>query len=471
MTKPLQKKAYLVGIKGVALTAMAEILIADGWVVEGSDVVEDFVTAEQLAQFAIKIHTFSAPVPKDTNLLIYTGAHHGEHHPQVLEAKALGIRCLSHAQALAEWFNRKQTIAVCGVGGKSSISAMIAWILEKTHQHPSYSVGVGKIIDLKTVGQWTNQSDWAVVEADEYAQNPTDVKSGAQLIPRFSYLKPNLIVASRILYDHPDVYINEEHTWRVFTEWFKQSKLQKPIITHIDNIEKLKQLLPNHQFISYGFNKSAQARITSFVGSAPKTQTRFIFNQQAYSLELQVPGQHNVENALAAILATHYLNDTPIGEACLALASFRSTFRRFEYKGKASNCELYDDYAHHPREIFAVLEAAKAWVGEKKLIVAFQPHTYSRTRRLWNDFVQILAQIDNLYLLKIFPSARESEEAPIEINTLADEIKKHNAKINVNTSQSIDELAKKLSVYKTEDAIILTLGAGDIYQVHDLILK
>lgn len=459
---------YLVGIKGVAMTGMANMLIDAGKSVQGSDVNEDFVTSKQLNQLGLEIQDFSSPLPAQIDCLIYTAAHGGETHPQVQAAQSRGIITMSHAQALADFFNQKKGIAVCGVGGKSTISAMIAWIFEKTQQPISYSVGVGEIIDLDKSATWNNQADWMVAEADEYATNPNQVLQGEQLIPRFSFLKPQITVCSQIMFDHPDVYQNEQHTHQVFSDFFQQIKPDGIIIMH-QSSAMLGLPHTAETKLTYGSNPTCDAVVNLTPSSSESTNVgQLLIGSEQHKLQIRLPGKYNLENAAAAILAAREAGIS-ISESIEALKSFQSTSRRFEFKGQKNGVLYYDDYAHHPMEIAAVLAALRESFPTKKCVVAFQPHTFSRTKDLLAEFAVTLANSPELVLLDIFASAREKDRGDISSDKLVEAIQKQNPNLSVTNLHSINNLAAYCQKLLSAGDLFISLGAGDIYKVHDLI--
>ncbi len=459
---------FLVGIKGVAMTSMAQLLVDAGKSVQGSDVKAEFVTQRQLDRLDIELHKLTDPLPAKIDCIIYTAAHGGETQFQVEEAKSKNLPVYSHAAALGEFFNQKQGIAVCGVGGKSTISAMITWILEKNHFHPSYAVGVGEIIGLSRAAQWRPESRWMVAEADEYAVNPSQIKHGQKLIPRFSYLKPQVTVCSQIMFDHPDVYHDEKHTHQIFSEFFQQIKPGGTLIMH----QSAAMLGLDHsaeKLLTYGSLPTCQAVVGLNEHQSHRQAVGTItINNQSYPVSLTIPGKYNLENAAAAVLATLQVGIDP-ARAIASLANFRSTTRRFEFKGEKNGVLFYDDYAHHPMEIAAVLAALKESFADKRVVVAFQPHTFSRTKELFNQFVITLARAPELVLLDIFASARENNHGEITSDHLVKAIQQHNSQLQVSNLHSISNLATYCQSTLSADDLLITLGAGDIYQVHDII--
>lgn len=460
---------YLVGIKGVAMTALAQVLIDAGHRVQGSDVSETFVTQPILDRLAIPIDTFAAALPADVDQVIFTAAHQASRHPQVQTAVERGIPILSHAEALATWFNQKQGVAVCGVGGKSTISAMLAWILEKSDNHPSYAVGVGDIIGLNRTGTWDVAGTSFVAEADEYAIDPGAVARQEPILPRFHYLRPSITIASTISFDHPDVYTDEAMTRRVFTEWFATMSSNGTLISSDENRLWLEQAGLALTLQWYGEQKESNwVLATEPVVTQGKSQATIIANQQSYQLSLAVPGSYNMKNALAAIAGAHQLG-VPVAESNKYLATFHSTKRRFEHVGTFHGVDGYDDYAHHPREIMVVLKAARQWFGDTRVVVAFQPHTYSRTKALLSDFITALSQTPEVVLLDIFASARESEDPTISSDLLCDGLRHHTPTQLVRNVHTIEGLAAYVQTELHSGDVLLTLGAGDIYTVYTLL--
>lgn len=457
---------HLVGIKGVAMASLAQLLLDKGKTVTGSDVAEEFVTQEILEKLSITIDsTFKAPLPSTTDCVIYTAAHQGKLQPLVQEAIQKNIPVFSHAEALSFFFNDKKGIAVCGVGGKSTVSAMISWILEKTNHNPSFSVGVGNIIGLNKTGKWDSNSEFFVAEADEYVTDPAAIQNGESAIPRFSYLQPYLTVCTHLKFDHPDVYKDEIHTFETFNTFFSQIKESGSLVAHYEDLDKITTSVSTKTFgrtaeadLQYIFDATAS---TSGV-----TSGTFVFQSKEYPVTLQVPGEYNLENAAIAVLSCTII-DIPVDESISALATFHSTSRRFEKKGQWNTVPLYDDYAHHPSEISAVLSALSSWYPRNRKVVAFQPHTYSRTKSLFSEFVESFKGADVIILLDIFASAREKEDSTVSSTQLAENIQKTFPQKEVMQTKSPQTLAELcLSILKPND-VFLTIGAGDIYKVYD----
>ncbi len=461
---------HLVGIKGVAMTSLAQILIDAGYQITGSDLPESFVTDEQLTKLDLAIqHGFENKLPEQTEAVVYTAAHGGSYNPQVQEARAKGIPAFSQAEALSFFFNSKQGIAVCGVGGKSTVSAMISWIIESNKRHPSFSVGVGNIIGLDRTGAWRPNGHQFVAEADEYVTDPISVQNGNSGIPRFSYLNPKVIVATSISFDHPDVYKNLQHTIDTFSGFFSKLTIDDTLVLTEQVLESGVRL-PTSNKVIVGTSGAADYRyeLVNAHSKAGTTVARLHTTQQTYTVTLKLPGEYNIQNAVCAIAACSAIGVSN-SKSIAALKDFRSTSRRFEQKQEFQGVTFYDDYAHHPRELTAVIQALKNWYPSNPTIIVFQPHTFSRTKALLNDFAQSLSTAEQLILLDIFPSARESIDPTISSTDLARAIEQLNPHLSVPVLATVPELAHYLKTKVRPGTIVLTAGAGDVYSVYDLL--
>lgn len=466
---------HLVGIKGVAMTALAQCLFDIGHLPTGSDVEEDFVTSEVLKKFGFNIARGFSPdhISPDVDLVIYTGAHSGKQNVEVQEAMKRGVPVMTHAEALGKLMEGKRGISVCGTGGKSTTSAMIAWILEYAGKKPSYAIGVGNVPNLERTGRYSEESEWFVAEADEYAVDPTGDHR-----PRFIYQHPNAIVCTNLDYDHPDIYKDFDQMKKTFSDFFEtvedcvyvnaDNDVLLSIFTSLREQEKI-----NFESCSVGFSEKSDYRLIDlgildgnskyrieYTGSAERQP--FVFGTTAWEGSLLIPGQHNIRNAGLAIVTVMNECDVKPEVAVEALATFASTMRRFEYKGKIGDVEMYDDYAHTPDEIHSTIQALREYRPGKRIVVAFQPHTYSRTKALFDGFVQELSQADEVILLDIFASAREAADPTVSSHLLASNIRNTTYEIH-----SYEELAQKLSEILKPGDVFISMGAGDIYKVYE----
>lgn len=451
---------YLVGIKGVAMTSIAQCLIDAGKTVRGSDVDENFVTEKVLKSFDIKIDEI-AQIPDFVNLkidaVVYTAAHQGINNPQVKAAVEANIPVYTQAEALAEFFNQKQGMAVCGVGGKSTVSAMLTFVLEKlAKEELSFSVGVGEIIGIDRTGRWRENAKYFVAEADEYVIDPHAKDKGENFTPRFSFLKPFATICTNLKFDHPDVYANFEDTKNTFAKFFSQIKEGGYLIINGDN-QDLVNLASNLnrsdlKIISYGEGEHCDFKLADF------------------NFNLQVPGKFNLINALATLALLSQLGFEK-EQIIQALNEFKSTTRRFELMKKDEQHTHFDDYAHHPSEILAVIDTLNENFGEQKKLISFQPHTFSRTRQLFDEFVDALAthtkNNDEILLIDIFPSAREAFDPDMNCDKLVAAVKAKYSHCQIQNLKTREDLADY--VKQSNYSVFITVGAGDIYHVHELL--
>jgi UDP-N-acetylmuramate--alanine ligase len=461
---------YLVGIKGVAITSMAQLLIDAGKTVTGCDFEEDFVTQDILDKLAIKIDIgFDHQLPENIDCVIFTAAHSSIFNPMVVQAQQKGIAVFSHAQALADFFNQKKGIAISGVGGKSTVSAMIAWIFEKTNHKASYSVGVGNIPGLEKTAQWDKDSEYFIAEADEYVTDPSAIQRGEPITPRFSFLQPYITVCTNLKFDHPDVYEDFEQTKEIFFQFFNQISPEGKLIINFNDL--VHQPTTSAQSI-ITFGKDSQASFAyTFLPEEQKpglTIAQMNYQNQQFSLNLKIPGEYNIKNALSALAVTTACK-IDLASAISVLSDFSSTKRRFESIGVKNNITYYDDYAHHPNEILSAISALNVWYPNQKKIIIFQPHTYSRTKQLLHEFVHSFKNAQEVYFLDIFASARESLDESISSDDIVKGINQNYPEIKTHNLHDINQLADYLKKQIEPNSVILTLGAGDIYKVHDLI--
>lgn len=480
---------YLFGIKGVAMTSLAQCLLDAGKNVQGCDVAEDFVTQEILEKKKIVIENFSQDFLHNQHsttpdCLIYTASHQGIDHPQVQQAIKANIPIYSQAEALAELFNQKEGVAVCGVGGKSTISAMLVWVLKYLNIPISFSVGVGEIIGLKSSGEWNKQSRYFVAEADEYVIDPNAKKKGQEFVPRFAFLKPSIVICSNLSYDHPDVYQDFTSTKEAFKKFFLQIKKNGSLIINADNLDlvniaqEVKKQRADLKIINFSWNKVSQYWLSDWQikhGLSLATVQQQLSDQSTQTdqstqaqLKLKVPGQFNLMNALAAITALFELQ-IPLEQSCLALSKFQSTKRRFELVHIQNQQRFFDDYAHHPNELSEVIRTLNQYFPQDKKIIAFQPHTYSRTKAMFADFVEVLgsnlSSEDQLIILDIFASAREEIDDAVSSQQLVQAIQDKFPQANVLFVPNIKQLADYLNDNHFD--LCITIGAGDIYKVYE----
>jgi len=448
---------HFVGIAGVAMTALAVYAKERGIVVTGSDTNGVFPTHDTLKGAGITVQEEFLPehITKNIDLVIFTGAHSGKENVEVQTAVSMHIPTMSHGEALGFFMDGSEQISVAGSHGKTTTSAMIATIFSVNGRNPSYTIGCGDIRGLGPSGHFGSGNVF-IAEADEYITDPHhDPK------PRFLWQHPDVLVVTNIDFDHPDAYKNLADVKAAFVSLASQEQGKQITIVNADDADSV--VLENAPHVlKYGFSPRANAKITH-IGFGEE-QTFFTLSMDGTDVGefiLHVPGRHNVLNATAAaVCALSY--GLSWDEIRKGLAAFEGTKRRFEKLGEANNIIVYDDYAHHPQEIHASLEAARNWFPNRQIITVFQPHTYSRTKALFEDFAKSFHASDVVLLTDIFASARESDTLGMTTAKLVEETAKYHA--GVHYTKNKEETLAYLSRTVSQGAVIIIMGAGDIYE-------
>lgn len=399
----MEKNAYFIGIKGVGMTAFAQLLKAKGFYVSGSDTREVFFTDTVLKKLEIPfIEGFDKNnLPKKVDLVITSPAYKNSDNPEIIEAQERGLTIFSWHEYLAKFFNKQFGIAICGTNGKSTTTAMLGFVLEQAQYDPT--VIVGSKVNAWQSNARVGASEYFIIEADEYKN-------------AFLNYYPKMIGITNIEYDHPDYFKTEADYKRSFDLFSKRTKTENIIQT-------------------------------------PDNNQRF---------NLQIPGEYNQENARLVFAICKKLGvEEKIIER--ALSQFSGLARRFESYGEFNNAKLYDDYAHTPTETSALIEGVKEKYPEKKCIIMFQPHTFSRTESLFDGFVQSLKKADKAFILQTYGSAREEGEDVIG--------KKLAENANAIYFESIDKATNYFQKNLKENDVFISVGAGDGWQVVEKLSK
>lgn len=453
------RRIHFTGIKGVGMTGLAVIAHEMGFEVQGSDVSERFITDEILETRGIPVHVgFGEDIlASQIDLVIATGAHGGKMNPQVQAAIASGIPALMHAEALGLFAQGKKIIAVAGTHGKSTTSALLAWVLVQAGLDPSYLVGTSEITGLG-VAAHRGAGEYFVIEADEYMTCPATDPT-----PRFLHLAPEITVITNIEHDHPDRFKDLADVRSAFKALIEKTSAKGKVIGCIDN-QVVADLLRQTALAvtTYGTTPAADLRIEQIRVEAKQTRWSLITPQETLQLSTPLAGAHNALNATAAWQVARELGVAP-ELVTDAIANFGGLKRRFEIIGEHAGVLVIDDYAHHPTEIRATLRAARGRFPGRRQVVIFQAHTYSRTTTLYEDFVRAFADADVVVLLPIFASARESTVSDMTSERLVEGIRKHHPHVLFLENQSA--VLDWLAVNAQPGDVVLTLGAGDVYKI------
>lgn len=463
--KPKYPSIHFIGIKGVAMTALAILAKEQGSKVTGSDIEEEFVTDEILKRNKIswKIGFSEKNIIGKPDLVVVTGAHGGMTNPEAIAVKLKSLNVVMQGQALGMFMEGFKQISVVGCHGKTTTSALIATVLEKAGLSPSFAIGCADIPVLGNPAR-NGRGKYFIAEADEYVTCPETDPT-----PRFLWQKPDILLITNIEYDHPDVYENIEKVKEAFSKIINKVTNTGRIIACIDN-QNVKDVIKGiPQVITYGKSPAAEYRIQRIYISDCKTTFWLSYmNRELGDFQLQIPGEHNVYNAIGAIIAALEAGISLV-KIKEIIPQFSGTKRRFEKIGEVNGVLLYDDYAHHPTEINATLQATKKWFPDKKIFCVFQPHTFSRTQALLPEFSRAFTLADTVIITDIYSSAREKENKNMNPEMLVSEISKFHSQVYYQKDP--DKVAHFLSQKSQSGDIILTMGAGDIYKWHREIIK
>lgn len=446
---------HFIGIGGISMSGLAEILLSRKFPVSGSDSHESALTDQLAAQGAVVHYPQMAEnITDDIDVVVYTAAIHPD-NPEFRAAQEKNLPMLTRAQLLGEIMrNYKEAINVSGTHGKTTTTSMITEILLEAHKDPTVSVG-GMLKDIggniRVGGQET-----FVVEACEYTNS-------------FLSFFPTIEVILNVDADHLDFFKDIDdirHSFKLFAEKLPEDGLLV-INKDIKHSEYFTQAL-KCRVVTFGHEKDADytANFISYDKFAHPSYTLFYKGEELAQVELGVTGEHNIYNSLAAIAVARSL-DIPMEVILRGLKRFTGTDRRFQKKGSVNGFTIIDDYAHHPQEIAATIEAAKKY-PHRKLWIVFQPHTYSRTAALLDDFAGALSQADEIVLADIY-AAREKNTIGIS----SDDLRKHMLEQNTNVYYipKFEDIEDFLLQHVEEGDVLITMGAGDIYKVGDDLLK
>jgi len=443
----------MIGIGGIGLSAIARVLAERGVLVSGCDQGASELTGSLAAAGIPVALGHSADHLQDVELVVVSSAI-PESNPEVMAARRLGIPVVHRRELLALMMRKVDGIAVAGTAGKTTTSAMIAHILVELGHEPTYVVG-GLAPDLHGNAA-SGRGRWFVLEADEYDH-------------AFEDLCPLVGVVTNVEMDHPDCLADIEAVRQAFGAFMAHVRPEGWLVVGADSPDArvtVEQAAPKAQVVWFGQGEDAACRMTN-VQARPHGGVSFDWahaEHDAVRVTLQVPGVHNALNATAAMAAVTCCGVDPAAAAD-ALGRFQGVARRFEVKGERDGVLVVDDYAHHPTKIRATLEAARVRYPERRIIALFQPHTYSRTEALLDEFAVCFADADLVRLVDVFP-ARPSERATITAANLAAATRHRDVAYVGDLQQAVEYLRQELR----PGDLLITLGAGNGYLVGEAIL-
>lgn len=438
---------YFVGIGGIGMSGIAEILLNQGFRVSGSDLSMTEVT-EHLRDLGATIHEGHDPENlTDVDVLVYSSAVVMD-NPEVVSAIERKIPVIRRAEMLAEVMRLHHGIAIAGTHGKTTTTSMLGLVLIEGEKDPTVIVG-GKLHAFGGTNARLGSGEFMVVEADEYDRS-------------FLKLNPSIAVLTSLEAEHLDIYSNLDDLKTAFVEFANKIPFYGFVTLCLDEAA-LQEILPQikRKVITYGF--SSQADIQAVDLQQHENRSRFTVvagGKELGQIDLGVPGEHNVQNALAAVTVSLELG-IPFDRIKAALDTFTGAFRRFEVKAVVGDIMVVDDYAHHPTEVQVTLRGIKAgW--RRRVICVFQPHTFTRTRDFYRDFGRAFMNADMLIVTDIYP-ARESPIQGVTGELIADAARSFGHK-NVRYVPDKQDIPALLREIVLPGDIVITMGAGDIYQ-------
>ena len=450
-------RIHFVGIGGVGMSGIAEVLLTLGYQVSGSDLRSSGITQRLQSLGATVFEGHRAENIAGAEVVVTSSAIQ-RGNPEIAEARARHIPVIQRAEMLAELMRLKYGIAIAGMHGKTTTTSMVGAVLQAGGLDPTIIVG-GRVDALGTNARH-GKSRYLVAEADESDRS-------------FLKLSPIISVVTNIDREHLDTYRDLDDIEQTFLDFMDRVPFYGTVVLCLDD-DRLRDLLPNIQrrVVTYGTHPDADFRIadikTSIPNGGPASCFRaYLRGQELGEFHLHVPGVHNVLNAGAAIAVGIGL-DIPPETIVEALRTFGGVERRFQLRGRASGINVVDDYGHHPTEIKATLAAARQ-CGFAHTHVIFQPHRYTRTAALLGEFGDAFAEADNVFVLDIY-AASESPIDGINGKLVAKTIGDHN-RCPVSYVSSFAEAAEAAAAVAGPGDLVLTLGAGNVSQLGPMVLS
>ena len=445
---------HFVGIGGIGMSGIAELLLNLGYKVSGSDISSSDITRrlENLGGIIFKGHSEEQIHGAD---VVVTSSAVGPENPEVVAAGRASIPVIPRAEMLAELMRLKYSVAIAGAHGKTSTTSIVAAVLAKGGLDPTIVIG-GKLKSIDS-NALLGEGDFIVAEADE--------SDGS-----FLKMSPTIAVVTNIDREHLDYYKGLNHIQEVFLRFIEKIPFYGLAVLCLDN-EPIQEIIPNIQkrFTTYGMSIQADFRAKDVVFEGLKSRFKvYHLGKLLGDILLNLPGIHNVYNSLASIAVGIEL-DIPFDVIKSALQTAEGVQRRLEIKGEKKGVTVVDDYGHHPTEIKTTLEAARECWPDRRVVAVFQPHRYSRTQALFDDFTRAFYQSDLLVVLPIY-AAGEKKIDGVEGFALFEEIQRHGHK-DVVYAESFEAAVSHLKTILVSNDILLTLGAGDVWKVGEMLLK
>lgn len=451
---------HFIGIGGIGMSGIAEVLVQSGYLVQGSDIKASNNT-KRLEKLGIEVFIGQRKSNILNAKIIVVSTAISKNNIELVEAKKIFLPIVHRAEMLGELMRLKQSIAIAGTHGKTTTTSLIAKMIEENGMDPT--IINGGIISSLDSNARMGKGDWMVVEADE--------SDGS-----FTKLNPTAAVITNIDLEHLDFHKNEKNLELAFFNFLSSIPFYGFICLCTDHprVQKLISKLEDKKVITYGLSANADVRATNIIYNNNKMNfTLSISNRRkleisSYEIEFSMIGIHNIQNALATI-ATGIELKIPIEKIKNTLKTFTGVQRRFQNVGNFKNTTIIDDYGHHPVEINAALAAARLLTPKSKIISIFQPHRYSRIKDLFNDFCSCFNDADYVFLLDVYPAGEEPLKG-FESNDLKNGLLKYGHK-NVSYIESKKALIRETLKTISPHDIIICLGAGSITKIANTLEK
>lgn len=438
----------MVGIGGIGMSGIAEVLLNNGFRVTGSDLSLSEVT-ERLATLGATIRQgHDAAYVEEADVVVYSSAVKPDENPETQEAERQRIPIIPRAVMLGELMRVKYGIGIAGTHGKTTTTSMTGLVVTEGGFDPTIIVG-GKVTVFGS-NAVVGEGDIIVIEADEYDRT-------------FLRLTPSLAVVTNIEEEHLDTYRDLDDIKSAFIQYANAVPFFGAAILCLDD-QHVQEIVTSvdRRVVTYGTSRQAEIRAENIEQEGLQTRFRVMHGTEELGpIELQLPGLHNVRNALAAIAVGLEL-EIEFSHIQRALSRFTGVQRRFQKVGEVGDIMILDDYAHHPTEVAATLEAAAAGFPKRRIVAVFQPHLYSRTRDFQNEFVRVFFNADVLVLTDVYGS-REKPIPGVDGQMLADLAVKYGHR-DVHYVQKKEDLPDRVAELVRPGDLVITMGAGDIYR-------
>ena len=446
----------MVGIGGIGMSGMAEILLHRGFTVTGSDGSES-ETTKRLKELGAKVYTGHDPAHiEGADVIVYTSAVAAEENVETAAALEKAIPVIKRAEMLAELMRMKYGIGIAGTHGKTTTTTMTGLAVQAGSFDPTIIVG-GRVHSFDKTNAVVGKGDIVIVEADEFDRT-------------FLRLSPSLAVITNIDIEHMDIYHDEEDIKNAFIEFANKVPFYGAVVLCLDD-PRLQSIIPDigRRIITYGFTPQAQLRPANVTSDHLKSSFDVIFEGEHLGhIDIDAPGDYNIRNALAAVGIGLELG-MPFEQIRTGLARYSGVFRRFQVKYDSNDILVVDDYAHHPTEVKATLDAARKGWPERRIIAVFQPHLYSRTLQQYKEFGSSFFDAEKLILTDVYP-AREVPMEGVSGKLIADTARAYGHR-DVQYVPEPSDLSGELNRMVQPGDMIITMGAGDIYKYGEAFVR